>query len=114
MNLDRRRFITWSAGGALLLAFGEVAIAAGDAPDGLSPWIRLGPDGSVTLISTASDMGQGARTGQAQVLADELDVPWEKVRVEMAEDRDPYRLRGGLGTGGSSSIRTRFEILRKA
>ena len=115
MNLDRRRFITWSTGGALLLGFGDPALAVSPvrAP-ALSPWIRLEPDGSVVLISTASDMGQGSRTGQAQVLADELDVPWEKVRVEMAPDQDPFRRNGRLSTGGSQSIRTRYDILRKA
>jgi isoquinoline 1-oxidoreductase beta subunit len=114
MNLDRRRFITWGAGGALMLALGDVAVSQINPNEGLTPWIRLEPNGDVIVYSSASDIGQGSRTGQAQVLADELDVPWEKVRSEMAPDTDAYRIRGSIGTGGSRSIRDRFEMLRKA
>jgi isoquinoline 1-oxidoreductase beta subunit len=114
MDVDRRGFVTWSLGGALLLALGPAGAApAGGGPD-LSPWIRVAPDGTVTLISTVSEMGQGSRTGQIQLLADELDVPWEAVRVEMAPDRAPYRHDGDLITGGSQSVRTRFHLLRQA
>ncbi len=114
MNVDRRRFITWTTGGALLLALGDVAIAEAEGADGLSPWFRLDPNGDVTIFTTVSDMGQGARTGQAQVLADELEVPWERVKAEIGQDRDPFRRNGSLQTGGSRSIRNRFDILRKA
>jgi isoquinoline 1-oxidoreductase beta subunit len=113
MNPDRRTFITWAAGGALLLALdpGEAAaVGAGD----LTPWIRISPDGRITLISTVSEMGQGSRTGQIQLLADELGAPWEAITVEMAPDRAPFRHEGGLFSGGSQSVRTRFDLLRKA
>jgi isoquinoline 1-oxidoreductase subunit beta len=114
MDMDRRSFVTWSVGGALLLALGPDGWAtAADAPV-LSPWIRIAPDGAVTLISTVSEMGQGSRTGQIQLLADELDVPWEAISVEMAPDRAPYRHEGGLFSGGSQSVRTRFDLLRRA
>ncbi|MGH6986585.1 MAG: molybdopterin cofactor-binding domain-containing protein [Caulobacteraceae bacterium] len=118
MAHTRRIFLAWSAGGALCLALAARAgSAAGDDiadPEGLTPWIAISPDGKVRLFSTASEMGQGSMTGQAQILADELDAPWEAVEVVMAPDADPFRLFGRLGTGGSSSIRTRFHILRQA
>ena len=82
MNLDRRQFVSWSAGGALMLGLG-VGPATASADQALTPWISIHPDGKVTLYSTVSEMGQGARTGQAQVLADELDVDWEQVTVEL-------------------------------
>jgi isoquinoline 1-oxidoreductase beta subunit len=110
MLIDRRQFVTWSAGGAFLLGLGVGAAAADEAPaisPGLSPWIRIAPDGRVTLYSTVSEMGQGARTGQAQVLADELDVAWEAISVEMAPDAAPFNAGFGIGTGGSASIRGR-------
>jgi len=115
--MDRRRFITWSAGGGLVLALGPVLGAglAADAAPELSPWITIAPDGKVTLVSTVSEMGQGSRTGQVQILADELDVPWDGIQVVMAPDRAPYvAADGGLFSGGSESIRTRFDLLRAA
>ncbi|HTX49115.1 MAG TPA: molybdopterin cofactor-binding domain-containing protein [Caulobacteraceae bacterium] len=111
MKLDRRQFVTWSAGGALLLGLGARGASAQD--QALSPWIRIAPNGDVTLYSTVSEMGQGARTGQAQVLADELDVPWERVTVELGppSPTGPFSF---LATGGSSSIRAHWKQLREA
>jgi isoquinoline 1-oxidoreductase beta subunit len=113
MQLDRRQFVTWSAGGALLLGLGVGPAAAEATP--LSPWIRIGPDGKITLYSTVSEMGQGARTGQAQILADELDAPWDAIAVEMVPDAPPFNAGFGVGTGGSASIRgRRWSQLRNA
>lgn len=114
-EIDRRAFVTWATGGAFMLALdpgGSRAAVAEARP--LSPWIRIEPDGRVVLISTVSEMGQGSRTGQAQILADELDVAWEAISVEMAPDADPFRFEGGLYTGGSQSIQTRYDIMRAA
>jgi isoquinoline 1-oxidoreductase beta subunit len=111
MSLNRREFITWSIGGAFLLAAGR---GAAEPERTLSPWIRIEPDGRVRLYSTVSDMGQGSRTGQVQILADELDVDWSSIVVEMAPDAEPYRDDGELFSGGSRSVRTRYELLRKA
>jgi isoquinoline 1-oxidoreductase subunit beta len=55
------------------LAAGEIA---------LNPWIKIGADGVVTLITPRAEMGQGAQTGLAQLLAEELDVKVESIRVE--------------------------------
>ena len=111
MQLHRRQFVTWSAGGALLLALGA-RHALADAPP-LSPWIRIAPDGKITLYTTVSEMGQGAKTGQAQVLADELDAPWDAVSVELGpfSPTGPFAF---MGTGGSSSIRRHWKELRQA
>ena len=103
---SRRGFILWSAAGALLLAAPGRLRAQGQ---GLTPWIRIAPDGAVSLFTTASDLGQGSPTGQAQILADELDVPWQAVSVELAPDSEPFLDEGQLFTGGSRSIRTRYQ-----
>lgn len=111
MQLHRRQFVTWSAGGALLLALGAGHALADERS--LSPWIRIAPDGKITLYTTVSEMGQGAKTGQAQVLADELDAPWEAVTVELGPpgSTGPFAF---MGTGGSSSIRRHWKDLRTA
>lgn len=109
--MDRRQFLSWTAGGAFLLA-ARPAEAAEGAP--LSPWIAVHADGSITLTCTALEMGQGSRTGQAQILADELDAPWERISVVQSPDADPYRVDGALYSGGSETVRARFELLRKA
>ncbi len=108
---SRRGFILWSAAGAFLLAAPGRLRAQSQA---LTPWIRIAPDGAVSLFTTASDLGQGSPTGQAQILADELDVPWHAVSVEMAPDGKPFLDEGQLMTGGSRSIRTRYQRLREA
>ena len=55
------------------MAAGEIA---------LNPYIKIGPDGVVTLITPRAEMGQGAQTGLAQLIAEELDVPLSAVKVE--------------------------------
>jgi isoquinoline 1-oxidoreductase subunit beta len=47
----------------------------------LNPYIKIGPDGIVTLITPRAEMGQGAQTGLAQLIAEELDVDLTQVRV---------------------------------
>ncbi|MDQ0463616.1 isoquinoline 1-oxidoreductase beta subunit [Caulobacter ginsengisoli] len=108
MAVSRRGFLTWSAGGAFLLAL--PARAAGP----LSPWIAIHPDGRVVLTTTALEMGQGSRTGQAQILADELDVAWEQVSTVLSPESAPFLSDGALYSGGSETLRTRFTLLRKA
>ncbi len=112
MNVSRRGFLTWSAGGAFLLALPHPAGATGDAL--LSPWIAIHPDGRVVLTVTAFEMGQGSRTGQVQLLADELDAAWDSISTVQAAEIEPYTLEGALYSGGSDTIKPRFDTLRRA
>ncbi|MEO7151017.1 MAG: molybdopterin cofactor-binding domain-containing protein, partial [Burkholderiaceae bacterium] len=50
----------------------------------LNGWVRIGSDDSVTILMCKTEMGQGAHTGLAMLLAEELDADWSKVRVEAA------------------------------
>jgi len=110
-QMDRREFITWSIAGGCALTLAARATAT---TKPLSPWITLNADGTVTLVSTSLEMGQGSRTGQAQILADELDVSWEAVGVVLAPEQDPYLIEGALYSGGSETLRTRYDLLRRA
>ncbi len=79
-------------------------------------WINLSEDNILTLFVNKSEMGQGVYTGIAQLVADELDFPWERVRVKPAPAGEPYidPYMGSQLTGGSTSIRHMFEIMRSA
>src|ERR1700759_1774384 len=101
--MDRRDFITWMVGGGFAMAIAPIGAAR--AARALSPWITIAPDGGITLTTTALEMGQGARTGQAQVLADELEAPWEAIRVVLAPDIDPFLHEGAMYSCGSETLR---------
>jgi isoquinoline 1-oxidoreductase beta subunit len=81
-------------------------------------FLRIGSDNSVTVIAKHVEMGQGAYTGIATVLAEELDADWAQVRVESAPaDAKRYaNLAFGTiqGTGGSSAMANSWTQLREA
>src|SRR4029077_13198137 len=120
-NPSRRDFIKVSAavGGGVALSFylpgrGGVAQAAeGAAPNA---WVKITPDNQVTLMVARSEMGQGVATSLPMLLAEELDVDINKVKVEFAPPAEVYinSLLGGQITGGSTSVRDAWEKLRKA
>ncbi|HYE48537.1 MAG TPA: molybdopterin cofactor-binding domain-containing protein, partial [Azospirillaceae bacterium] len=97
-RLSRRRFLGTSAAATaaagLTVGFNlSGAAAAGAAPE-FDAWLRIAPDGAVTLLSRSCEIGQGALSGLAQVLADELDADPADVRVEMAPVTAAYEIKG--------------------
>jgi isoquinoline 1-oxidoreductase subunit beta len=119
---SRRTFLKVGAvaGAALVVEFRFLPRGAKAAADGFAPnaFVRITPDNTVTIVAKHLEMGQGAHTGVATLLADELDADWGQVRVEAAPS-DPTRYNNLLwgpvqGTGGSSSIANSWEQLRKA
>ena len=118
--LNRREFLkTGAAGGAaLVVAFhlpGSAFAAAQDqekkTPNPLNAWVRITPDNRVTLILGKSEMGQGAMTALPMILAEELYLDWNQVRVEQAPT-DPKIY--DHGTGGSGSVAGSWLPLRRA
>ncbi|MFM0036394.1 xanthine dehydrogenase family protein molybdopterin-binding subunit [Paraburkholderia strydomiana] len=81
-------------------------------------FLRVAPDNSVTVIAKHVEMGQGAYTGIATIVAEELDADWQDVRVESAPaDAKRYaNLAFGTiqGTGGSSAMANSWMQLREA
>ena len=108
---DRRQFLTWTAGGAFLLAVAGPSVAqqgrggapGGAAPANNSPWFTVESNGRVTVWSSSVEMGQGTHTGHAAIIADELDVPWSMVDVKMV---DLSKYGNSISTGGSTGLRT--------
>ena len=82
-----------------------------------SAFIQVGADGNVLVLSKHLEMGQGAYTGLATLIADEMDADWSRVRVEGAPaDVKKYANTafGMQGTGGSSAIANSWDQHRKA
>src|SRR5512146_511979 len=115
MHSRRIFLITGSAAGAgLVLGISGCARRDPPKPGEINMWLAIAPDGIATIRVNASNLGQGAQTGLAQIVADELDADWKKVRVEMAPVTDAYTTDGNYFTGGSSSIRERYTIFAQA
>jgi isoquinoline 1-oxidoreductase beta subunit len=108
----------WAAPRAQALAAPADAAAAGAAPFAPNAFVRIGSDNSIVIIAKHVEMGQGAYTGLATVLAEELDADWMQVRVESAPaDATRYaNLAFGKiqGTGGSSAVANSWPQLRDA
>ncbi len=119
---SRRSFLkaAGAATGGLLVGIAlplRSRAAASDAPGSslVNAYVQIGSDGRVRFIVPKSEMGQGVYTGLAQILADELEVDWESIAVESAPVAPVYNASFApiQFTGGSSSISSSFELLRK-
>ena len=115
-KVNRRDFLKTGATGVagLTLSFAAPArLGAQTAVARLNGYVHIGADDSITFVSAKSEMGQGPLTSLSQILAEELDCDWKKIRTEMAPV-DP-KLYGPLqGTFGSLSVRTSWQPLRAA
>jgi isoquinoline 1-oxidoreductase beta subunit len=112
--LDRRGFLT--AAGAFTLSFAVTPIARGQAvatpPAPWTAYLSIGADGRVLLLSPTTEMGQGTHTAHAAIVADEIGVPLEWVRVDTGLPSDPFRRGGAMGSGGSWGVRAWWDALR--
>jgi len=79
-------------------------------------WVHVRTDGSVAVIINKSEMGQGVYTGLPMLVAEELDVPFDRIRVQFAPAEDQYAdpVFKDITTGGSTSMADMYLILRGA
>ena len=129
--VSRREFVTVlaAAGGGMLLGYrvdegraasmAATAAAPGTSPPAFAPnaFIRVGTDGGITLVMPQVEMGQGMYTSMPMLLAEELEVGLDQVKLEHAPpDEKLYGnpLFGMQMTGASSSVRAWYGPLRKA
>jgi isoquinoline 1-oxidoreductase beta subunit len=77
----------------------------------LNNWVRIGNDDSITLTVGKSEMGQGVRTSLPMILAEELEVEWERIQLVQARPSADF---SRLGTGGSWSVGGSWKPLRQA
>ncbi|MDZ7780650.1 MAG: molybdopterin cofactor-binding domain-containing protein [Gemmatimonadota bacterium] len=118
-TMNRRHFLRLSAvaGGGLLISSyfdvfgvrGATAAAADFVPNG---FVRIDPDGMITIMAQNPEVGQGVKTMLPMLIAEELDVAWEDVHVEQA-DFDPS-LYSRQFAGGSTATPTHWLPMRQA
>ncbi|MDO1451495.1 molybdopterin-dependent oxidoreductase [Rhodocytophaga aerolata] len=112
------------AGGGLLLQFNGFSASGTNETKGVrdelsegvpvNAFLKISPRNEVYFRVTKHEMGQGVATGLAMILAEELDVDWQKVNLEFADaDLKTYQSKGGHGTGGSTTIKDMWPILQQ-
>ena len=74
-------------------------------------YLKITPDNKVTIVVARSEMGQGVRTSLPMILAEELEADWKQIQIEQA---GASTLFGDQTTGGSASVRTTWDPMRKA
>src|SRR4029079_13175363 len=122
-RVDRRSFLRVSAlagGGILLGTYLKTADAAEAFAASLTPsapefapnaFIRMTPDGLVTIIAKNPEIGQGMKTTLPMLIADELDVAWKNVRIEQASlDTTKFQAQSA---GGSTATPTNWIPMRR-
>ena len=90
-QITRRQVMVGAAGLTFAFALpGKASHAAAPASErvgkAFNPWLSIAPDGTITIMSAAAEMGQGSMTSLPLVLAEELDADWSKVRIAGAAD----------------------------
>jgi len=120
-NMKRRTFLKVStiAGGSLLVGCSFSSPKLLSTPqvseEELGMWVRISTDNKITLIVPSSEMGQQAHTGQAMLVAEELEADWNTIQVVTAPVHSEYKksIFSKQGTGGSGSITDWWEKLRQ-
>ncbi|WP_334162475.1 xanthine dehydrogenase family protein molybdopterin-binding subunit [Phenylobacterium sp.] len=110
---SRREFLTAASASGLVISFtvATKAQAQGAALQPINAYVKVAPDGMVTITNKNPECGQGIKTMLPMLIAEELDIPWEKVRIEQA-DNDPQTY-GRQFAGGSMATPLHWEDQRR-
>src|SRR5438045_849269 len=121
-KLTRRSFVIGStalgAGLAigLKIPFGPSVVRAQDGSAEVPAWVVIRPDDTVVIRIARSEMGQGTLTGLAQMVAEELECDWSKVKTEYPTPGQSVKRKrawGDFSTGGSRGIRDSHQYVRE-
>src|SRR6266498_4110862 len=117
-QIGRRAFLqvtSVASGGILLGLYFKPSLFGQGQPPRVVPvpsfFIRITPEGIVTIIAKNPEIGQGVKTSLPMTIADELDVDWKDVRVEQADlDLSKY---SNQSAGGSTSTPNSWNQMRQ-
>ncbi len=111
--LTRREFVAAgvAAGAGLVVGFYLPHRGASEKVFSPNAYLRITPDNKITIVVARSEMGQGVRTALPMILAEELEADWKQIEIEQAGASTLY---GDQTTGGSASVRTTWDPMRKA
>ena len=122
VSMSRRQVMVGVAGLSFAVAFGKsgsavaAALATERAGKALSPWVSITPDGTITIMSAATEMGQGSMTSLPLIIAEELDADWSKVRIVPAPPIEAIYgnpgFQGMMYTAGSNAVTSYYGPLR--
>lgn len=123
-KISRRKFLvgTAAAGGGLALGFslpfgiGTAAAQSGAAAEEVNIWVVVKPDDTCVIRIARAEMGQGTMTGLAQLVAEELECDWKKVKTEQitaGQNLARKRAWGDMSTSGSRGIRQSQDYVRR-
>jgi len=121
-KMNRRSFVIGSAAVGTGLALGlkvplgATVVRAQDGSPEITAWVVIRPDDTVVIRIARSEMGQGTLTGLAQMVAEELECNWSKVRTEYPTPGQSVKRKrawGDFSTGGSRGIRDSHQYVRE-
>lgn len=114
LGMNRREFVAAgvAAGAGLVVGF-YLPHGAKSSQQVFSPnaYLRITPENKITIVVARSEMGQGVRTALPMILAEELEADWKQIEIEQAGASTLY---GDQTTGGSASVRTTWDPMRRA
>src|SRR5215475_2616473 len=127
-EISRRGVIAGLGGMVFCIAVGSDGVrlmsqaqanALANAP--VNPWVRIAPDGTITILSAGAEMGQGSMTSLPLIVAEEMDADWSKVAIEWVPAdakvygyKDPFGTENLMWIVGSRAVQLYFTQLRLA
>ena len=122
VDISRRRFLIGSAAAGagfslgLYLPLARSEAQAEEATPEVNAWVVIEPDDTVIIRIARSEMGQGTLTGLAQLVVEELECDWSRVKTEYPTPGQSLargRIWGSFSTGGSQGIRGSHQYVRE-
>jgi isoquinoline 1-oxidoreductase beta subunit len=121
-DVSRRGVLAGMGGMSFCLAFGDgvALLTEAQASTGaheIGSWVRIAPDGIITILSAGAEMGQGSMTSLPAIVAEEMDADWSKVVIEWAPaDAKLYGYNNGqmMAIVGSRAVQLYYNQLRTA